>query len=484
MTYSNPLLKTKALINGIWCDADDGKHFAVSNPANDETIADIPDLGARETERAIAAADAAWPAWRALPARQRSSLLRRWYELIIEHADALAGLITTEQGKPLKEALGEVTYGASFVEWFAEEAKRTYGDIIPGTSANQRSLALRQPVGVVAAITPWNFPLAMITRKCAPALAAGCPVIIKPAEQTPLTALALAELAVQAGFPAGTFNVITAASGETIGQTLTQSRTVRKLSFTGSTEVGKLLLRQCADTVKKVSMELGGNAPFIVFDDADLDLAVKGAMASKYRNSGQTCISANRFIVQAGIYDAFIDKLGSAIPSLQVGPGDIEGTEQGPLIDLHAVEKVEQHIADAVTHGAKIVCGGKRHQLGGNYFEPTLLSGVTPDAMVAREETFGPVAPVFQFSGEEEGINLANDTESGLAAYCYTNNHARIWRITDALEYGMIGINESNISSEVAPFGGLKESGLGREGSKYGIEEFMEIKYACIGGLE
>jgi succinate-semialdehyde dehydrogenase/glutarate-semialdehyde dehydrogenase len=443
----------------------------------------VPECSETETRRAIEAAARAFPEWRSKTAKERSAILRNWFELIVEHTEDLAQLMTAEQGKPLAEARGEITYGASFVEWFAEEAKRVYGDVIPAPLNDRRYIVIRQPVGVVAAITPWNFPVAMITRKCAPALAAGCPVVIKPSELTPLCALALAELAQRAGFPPGVINVITTMDSAAVGRELTSSPLVRKLSFTGSTEVGKLLLRDAAGTVKKVSLELGGNAPFIVFDDADLDAAVSGAMASKYRNSGQTCVCANRLLVQEAVYDAFADKLAQAVEGLRVGEGTTEGVSQGPLINEEAVEKVEGHIRDALEKGARLVTGGQRHALGGTFFEPTILADVTPEMRVACEETFGPVAPLFRFSTEEEAIALANDTDSGLAAYFYSRDIGRIWRVAEALEYGMVGINEGIISTEVAPFGGVKESGLGREGSKYGIEEFTELKYLCMGGL-
>jgi succinate-semialdehyde dehydrogenase/glutarate-semialdehyde dehydrogenase len=477
------LLKDSAYIDGIWCAADDGARFAVSNPADGATLASVPDMGEAETRRAIEAANAAWPAWRAKTAKERSVKLRRWFELILANAEDLARLMTAEQGKPLAEARGEVAYGASFVEWFAEEAKRVYGDVIPAPFNDRRYLVIKQPVGVVAAITPWNFPLAMITRKCAPALAAGCPVVVKPAEDTPLCGLALAALAERAGFPRGVFNVLTTSSGPRVGAELTRNPLVRKLSFTGSTEVGKLLIAQCADTVKKVSMELGGNAPFIVFDDADLDAAVAGAMASKYRNAGQTCVCANRLLVQDGIYDAFADKLAAAVAGLTVGDGMEEGVNQGPLINEAAVLKVEAHIRDAVEHGARVLRGGQRHEKGGTFFQPTVLADVTPAMRVTREETFGPLAPLYRFHDEAEAIRMANDTDYGLAAYFYARDIGRIWRIAEALEYGMVGINEGIISTEVAPFGGIKESGLGREGSRYGIDEFVEIKYLCVGGL-
>ncbi|MGD8264980.1 MAG: NAD-dependent succinate-semialdehyde dehydrogenase [Chromatiales bacterium] len=483
MLSDKSLLKTFCLIDGEWSGADSGRTFAVHNPATGELIASVPECSETETRRAIEAAARAFPEWRSKTAKERSAILRNWFELIVEHTEDLAQLMTAEQGKPLAEARGEITYGASFVEWFAEEAKRVYGDVIPAPLNDRRYIVIRQPVGVVAAITPWNFPVAMITRKCAPALAAGCPVVIKPSELTPLCALALAELAQRAGFPPGVINVITTMDSAAVGRELTSSPLVRKLSFTGSTEVGKLLLRDAAGTVKKVSLELGGNAPFIVFDDADLDAAVSGAMASKYRNSGQTCVCANRLLVQEAVYDAFADKLAQAVEGLRVGEGTTEGVSQGPLINEEAVEKVEGHIRDALEKGARLVTGGQRHALGGTFFEPTILADVTPEMRVACEETFGPVAPLFRFSTEEEAIALANDTDSGLAAYFYSRDIGRIWRVAEALEYGMVGINEGIISTEVAPFGGVKESGLGREGSKYGIEEFTELKYLCMGGL-
>mgnify|MGYP001819895099 CR=1 FL=1 len=481
--HDEELLRADAFVDGKWVAADHGARFAVTNPSSGDLLVQVSDLGAVEAGRAIAAADAALPAWRAKTAKERASVLRRWFDLVIQHQEDLARLMTAEQGKPLAEARGEVTYGASFIEWFAEEAKRVYGDVIPAAAKDRRYLVIRQPVGVVAAITPWNFPIAMITRKCAPALAAGCTVLVKPSELTPLCALALAELATRAGFPAGVFNVLTTTDASGVGRTLTASPTVRKLSFTGSTAVGKLLIRDCAETVKKVSMELGGNAPFIVFDDADLDAAVAGAMASKYRNAGQTCVCANRILVQDGIYDAFADKLAAAVADLQVGDGMQEGTNQGPLINQAAVEKVEQHIEDALSKGARVMCGGHRHVRGGTFFEPTILADVTPTMRVASEETFGPVAPLFRFSTEEEAIGMANDTEYGLAAYFYSRDIGRVWRVAEALEYGMVGINEGIISTELAPFGGVKESGLGREGSRYGIDEFTEMKYLCMGGL-
>jgi len=484
MLTDQSLLKDAAYIGGAWCDADSGERFEVTNPATGEIVGSVPDLAEQETRRAIEVANDAWPAWRSKTAKERAAILRKWFDLIMENQDDLGRLMTAEQGKPLAEAKGEVAYGASFIEWFAEEGKRVYGDVIPSTVNDRRILVIKQPIGVVAAITPWNFPIAMITRKCAPALAAGCPVVVKPAALTPLSALALAELGERAGLPGGVFNIITSSSGSRVGTELTSSEIVRKFSFTGSTEVGKLLTRACADTMKKVSMELGGNAPFIVFDDADIDAAVTGAMASKYRNAGQTCVCVNRMIVQDDVYDVFVEKLAIAVEKLKVGDGMEQGTTQGPLINEAAVCKVEQHIQDAVSKGARIVCGGKRHDKGGTFFQPTIVADVTPDMVVAREETFGPLAPIFRFSTEEEAIRLANDTEVGLAGYFYSRDIGRIWRVGEALEYGMVGINEGIISTEVAPFGGIKESGLGREGSKYGIDDFVEIKYLCMGGLD
>ncbi len=476
------LFRQQCHIDGAWLDADDGKTLDVKNPANGEKLGTVPKMGADETRRAIAAAAAAFPAWRAKTARERSTVLRRLYDLMMENQEDLAVLMTLEQGKPLAESRGEIAYAASFIEWFAEEGKRIYGDTIPQHQSDKRIVVLREPIGVVAAITPWNFPSAMITRKAGPALAAGCTVVLKPATYTPYSALALAELAGRAGVPKGAFNVVTGSAGA-IGGELTANPIVRKLTFTGSTEIGKVLMRQCAGTVKKMSLELGGNAPFIVFDDADLDAAVEGTIASKYRNSGQTCVCTNRLIVQEGVYDAFALKLSRAVEKLQVGNGMTDGTQQGPLIDPAAVAKVEEHIADALGKGARIVTGGKRHALGGTFFQPTILADVTPDMAVAREETFGPLAPLFRFSTEEEAIGMANDTEFGLAAYFYTRDLARTWRVSEGLEYGIVGINTGIISTEVAPFGGVKESGIGREGSRYGIEEFLEIKYLCIGGI-
>jgi succinate-semialdehyde dehydrogenase / glutarate-semialdehyde dehydrogenase len=474
------LLRTQALIDGVWCGADSAATVSIRNPANNDTIASVPDMGAAETERAVLAAAKALPAWAARTAKERSILMRRWSELMLANADDLATLMTAEQGKPLAEAKGEVAYAASFFEWFAEEGRRLYGDIIPGHQADKRLLVLRQPIGVVGAITPWNFPSAMITRKVAPALAAGCTIICKPAQQTPFSALAMAELAQRVGIPPGVFNVLTGNS-RAIGGVLTSHPLVRKFTFTGSTETGVKLLAQCATTVKKTSMELGGNAPFIVFDDADLDAAVAGAIASKYRNTGQTCVCANRLYVQAGVYDAFTAKLVAAVSKLRVGDGLKGPTEQGPLIDAQALAKVESHVADALAKGAKLVTGGRRHALGGNFYEPTVLTGVTANMLIAREETFGPVAPLFRFNDEAEVIRLANDTEFGLAAYFYTRDLSRSWRVQEALEYGIVGLNTGIISTEVAPFGGVKHSGLGREGSRHGIDDYCELKYVCVG---
>jgi succinate-semialdehyde dehydrogenase/glutarate-semialdehyde dehydrogenase len=476
------LLRESCFIDGGWSAADGGATLEVKNPATAQRLGTIPNMGAAETKRAIAAAAAALPAWRARTAKDRAVIMRRWFELMITHQDDLATLMTAEQGKPLAESKTEIVYSASFIEWFAEEAKRLYGDIIPGHQSDKRIMVLRQPVGVVAAITPWNFPSAMITRKAGPALAAGCTMVLKPATQTPLSALALAELAHRAGIPKGVFNVVTG-SATAIGGEMTGNPTVRKLTFTGSTEVGKKLMVQCAGTVKKLSLELGGNAPFIVFDDADLDAAVQGALASKYRNTGQTCVCANRLLVQAGVYEEFAERLKAAVTQLRVGDGLAGATDQGPLIDAKAVAKVEEHIADALAKGAKVALGGKRHALGGTFFEPTILIDVTPKMLVAREETFGPVAPLFRFETEAQAIAMANDTEFGLAAYIYTRDLARSWRVSEAVEYGIVGLNTGIISTEVAPFGGVKESGTGREGSKYGILDYTEIKYVCVGGV-
>ncbi len=476
------LFRQQCYLDGAWCAADDGRSFPVTDPASGQVLGSVPLMGAAETRRAIEAARLAQPAWRARTAGERARILRRWFELMLEHQEDLALLMTREQGKPLAESRGEIAYAASFIEWFAEEGKRVYGDVIPAAQADKRIVVTREPIGVCAAITPWNFPSAMITRKAGPALAAGCAMVVKPAEQTPFSALALAELAERAGVPRGVFSVLTG-DAPTIGGEMTANPTVRKLTFTGSTEVGIKLMAQCAPTVKKLSLELGGNAPFIVFDDADLDAAVEGAIMSKYRNAGQTCVCANRLLVQDGVYDAFAEKLGRAVAKLKVGSGLEAGVTQGPLIDEAAIAKVEELLADATSKGARIVCGGKRHGLGGTYFEPTIVADVTPKMRVAREEIFGPVAPLYRFKTEAEAIALANDTEYGLAAYFYAGNVARVWRVSEALEYGIVGINTGIISTEVAPFGGMKSSGIGREGSKYGIEEFLEIKYLCMGGI-
>ena len=470
------LLKDKCLIDGKWQAAEDNARIAVTNPADGEIVGYVPSLTAKQIEGAINASEKAFKSWRALPAAKRSALLRKWFDLMIEYADDLAMIMTCEQGKPLKEARGEILYAASFVEWFAEEAKRTYGDTIPSPQVNQRITVIKQPIGVTAAITPWNFPAAMITRKAAPALAAGCTMIVRPASLTPLTALALGELAQKAGIPAGVLQIVTGKSSS-IGKVLTESQIVRKLSFTGSTEVGRALMAECAPTIKRISLELGGNAPFIVFDDADLDAAVKGAIACKYRNAGQTCVCANRILVQSGVYDAFTKKLKQAVQALKVGNGIDSTTDIGPLIEESALKKVDEHIADAVEKGGKLVLGGKR--LGGLFYEPTIMTNITSDMRFAREETFGPVAPLFKFDSESEAIEMANDTIFGLAAYFYTRDFARAVRVSEALEYGMVGHNTGLISNEVAPFGGVKQSGIGREGSKYGIEEYMETKYIC-----
>ncbi len=477
------LVREQCYINGEWCDADSGETVEVTNKATGEVLGTVPKMGADETRRAIEAANAALPAWKAKTAKERSVILRRWYELMLEHQEDLATLMTAEQGKPKAEAMGEVVYAANFIEWFAEEGKRIYGDTIPSFAPDKRIIVTKEPIGVVAAISPWNFPAAMITRKSGPALAAGCTIVVKPATMTPYSALAQAELAERAGIPPGVFNVVTGSAGA-IGGELTGNPIVRKLTFTGSTEIGKMLMEQCARTVKKVSMELGGNAPFIVFDDADLDAAVEGAMVSKFRNTGQTCVCANRIYVQAGVYDAFAEKLKAAVAAMKVGDGLKGETQQGPLIEMKAVEKIEEHIADAVSKGATVALGGKRHELGGTFFEPTVLTGVTQDMMVSKDETFGPLAPLFKFETEEDAINYANDTEFGLASYFYSRDIGRIWRVMEGLEYGIVGINEGIISTEVAPFGGIKESGVGREGSKYGIEDFIEIKYALMGGID
>ena len=483
MKLSDPkLFRQQNYINGAWEDADSGETIDVTNPATGEKLGTVPKAGTAETRRAIEAANAAWPAWRAKTAKERAAILRKWFELMMANQDDLGVLMTAEQGKPLAEAKGEVAYAASFIEWFAEEGKRIYGDTIPQHGADKRIVVIKEPVGVVAAITPWNFPAAMITRKAGPALAAGCPIVIKPATETPYSAFAMAELADRAGVPKGIINVITGASRE-IGAEMTSSPIVRKLTFTGSTEVGKILIEQCAQTVKKVSMELGGNAPFIVFDDADLDAAVVGAMASKYRNTGQTCVCANRIYVQDGVYDEFLERFSKAIKAMKVGDGLKGETQQGPLINMAAVEKVEEHLTDAVSNGARVVVGGKRHELGGTFFEPTLIADVRQDMKVAKEETFGPLAPVFRFKTDEEVIGWANDTEFGLAAYFYARDIGRVWKTAEQLEYGIVGINEGIISTEVAPFGGMKESGSGREGSKYGIDDYLETKCLCMGGI-
>jgi succinate-semialdehyde dehydrogenase/glutarate-semialdehyde dehydrogenase len=476
------LFRQAAYIDGAWVEARSGAAVDVDNPATGQVIGVVPRLGASETRTAIDAANRAWPAWRSKTARERAAVMRRWFDVMMASQEDLARLMTLEQGKPLAESRGEVTYAALFLEWFGEEAKRVYGDTIPSPMHDKRIVVIKQPVGVVGCITPWNFPLAMITRKAGPAIAAGCTVVLKPAMQTPFSALALAELAERAGLPKGVLNIVTGPA-EVIGGELTSNPAVRKLSFTGSTAVGKLLMEQCARTVKKISLELGGNAPFIVFDDADIDAAVEGAIASKYRNTGQTCVCANRIYVQESVYDEFSRKLSGAVASLRPGPGLEEGVTQGPLIDDRAVAKVEEHVADAVAKGAQVVAGGKRHALGGRFFEPTVLTGVTGSMLVAQEETFGPVAPLFRFTTEEEAIALANNTPFGLAGYFYGRDIGRVWRVAEALETGMVGVNTGIISTEVAPFGGVKESGLGREGSKYGIEEFLEVKYLCLGGL-
>ena len=476
------LFRQTCYVDGGWVNAPSGATINVDNPATGEIIGTVPKLGAAETRQAIEAADRAMPAWRKKTAKERAGVMRRWYELMLQHQEDLARLMTIEQGKPLTESRGEVVYAAGFLEWFGEETKRVYGDTIPGHQPDKRIVVIKQPIGVVACITPWNFPLAMITRKAGPAIASGCTVVLKPASQTPFSALALAELGERAGIPRGVFNVITGSASE-IGGELTANPIVRKLSFTGSTSVGKLLMEQCAGTVKKVSLELGGNAPFIVFDDADLDAAVEGAIASKYRNTGQTCVCANRLYVQDGVYDTFAAKLSQAVAKLKPANGLEPGATQGPLIDDKAVAKVEEHLADALAHGAKVIAGGHRHALGGRFFEPTVLAGVTQSMLIAHEETFGPVAPLFRFKTDEEALTLANDTEFGLAAYFYARDIGRVWRAAEGIESGIIGINTGLISTEVAPFGGVKESGLGREGSKYGIEEFLEIKYLCFGGI-
>lgn len=484
LTLNDPLLlKQHAYINGEWTEAADGRQFAVINPSSLDSIVEVPDLGAADTRTAIDAAAMALPKWAALTAKERAARLRAWFDLLLEHQEDLARLMTTEQGKPLAEARGEVLYGASFVEWFAEEAKRLYGDVIPAPGTDKRILTIKQPIGVVAAITPWNFPIAMITRKLAPALAAGCTVVVKPSEETPLCALALAELAARAGIPPGVLNVVTTKDAISVGQTLCADARVRKLSFTGSTAVGKQLMRQCADTVKKISLELGGNSPFIVFDDADLDAAVAGVMASKFRNAGQTCVCTNRILVHDSIHDTFVAKLLTAVDTLILGDGFEAGVTTGPLINTQAVDKVERLVIDATAGGAQLVKKGDDRGLNGNFQSPLVLTGVTPEMTIAREEIFGPVATVLRFNDESEAIRIANDTPFGLAAYFYSRDIGRVWRVAEQLEYGMVGINEGIISTEVAPFGGIKQSGIGREGSRYGIDDYVEIKYLCMGGI-
>jgi succinate-semialdehyde dehydrogenase / glutarate-semialdehyde dehydrogenase len=476
------LLRQQSYIGGEWRNADSGATLDVRNPATGDKIGTVPKMGAAETRRAIEAAHAAMPAWARKTAKDRATILRKWYDLMLANLDDLATIMTAEQGKPLAESKGEIAYAASFIEWFAEEGKRLYGDVIPSHAPDKRILVLRQPVGVVAGITPWNFPSAMISRKVAPALAAGCTFVCKPAAQTPYSAFAMAELASRAGIPAGVLNVLTGSAAE-IGAEMTSNPIVRKITFTGSTEIGKKLMAQSSGTLKKLSLELGGNAPFLVFDDADLDAAVQGALASKYRNTGQTCVCANRLLVQSGVYEAFTRKLVEAVSQLRVGDGLKGATDQGPLIDEKAVAKVEEHVADALSKGAKVAIGGKRHALGGTFYQPTVLIDVTPKMAVAREETFGPVAPLFRFDSEADAIRMANDTEFGLAAYLYTRDLSRSWRVSEALEYGIVGLNTGIISTEVAPFGGIKESGFGREGSRYGILDYTEIKYVCAGGI-
>ncbi|MFL5014785.1 MAG: NAD-dependent succinate-semialdehyde dehydrogenase [Rhizobium sp.] len=481
--FSSPLLRDAGYIDGVWTSGDATKTFDVLNPATGELLASLPDMGAAETRAAIDAAHAAQPAWAARPAKERSAILRKWFDLMVANADELAAILTAEMGKPFPEARGEILYAAAYIEWYAEEAKRIYGETIPAPSDDKRMIVIRQPVGVVGTITPWNFPAAMITRKIAPALAVGCTVVSKPAEQTPLTAIALAVLAEQAGIPAGVFNVIVGVDGPSIGRELCGNEKVRKISFTGSTEVGRILMRQCADQIKKVSLELGGNAPFIVFDDADLDAAVEGAIASKYRNAGQTCVCANRLYVQSNVYDTFAAKLAAKVAEMSVGDGFKPGVVIGPLIDAQGLAKVEDHVSDALAKGAKVLTGGKRIDGAGTFFTPTVLTGVARGMKVAREETFGPVAPLFRFETIEDVIAQANDTEFGLAAYFYAGDLKKVWRVAEALEYGMIGINTGIMSSETAPFGGIKQSGLGREGSRHGADDYLEMKYLCIGGV-
>jgi len=483
MHIAKGLLRRQAYIGGEWRDSSNGKRFAVTNPATGELVAEVADCSVEDAQSAIDAAEKAQPAWAALTAKERGAILRRWYDLLMANQDELAALMTAEQGKPLAEAKGEIAYGASFIDWFAEEGKRVYGDVIPTYAQGKRILVLKQPIGVCASITPWNFPNAMIARKVGPALAAGCAMVARPSELTPLSALAMAELGDRAGLPKGILSIVPGLDAAGIGKLFCESPKVRKVTFTGSTQVGRILLRQSADTIKKCSMELGGNAPFIVFDDADLDAAVKGAIASKYRNAGQTCVCANRILVQDGIHDAFAEKFAEAVKKLNVGNGMEEGVVIGPLIEPKAIAKVESHVKDALDKGARLVTGGKRHKLGGTFFEPTVLADATSDMKIFREETFGPVAPLFRFKTEEEAIRMANDTEFGLAAYFFTRDVGRIFRVGEALEYGLVGANEGVISTEVAPFGGVKQSGLGREGSKYGIDDYLEIKYLCVGGI-
>jgi succinate-semialdehyde dehydrogenase / glutarate-semialdehyde dehydrogenase len=477
------LLREQAYIGGAWADADSGAVLDVTNPANDLLIGTVPNMGGVETRRAIEAAQAAWPAWRAKTAKERAAVLRAWFDLVLANQEDLAVLMTTEQGRPLSESRGEIAYAASFIEWFAEEGKRVYGDVIPQPQKDSRTLVMKEPVGVCAAITPWNFPAAMVTRKVAPALAAGCVVVLKPAEQTPYSALALAALAERAGVPRGVFNIVTGEPNP-IGLELTSNRLVRKLTFTGSTQVGKLLMRQCTDTVKKISLELGGNSPFIVFDDADIDAAAEGAVACKFRNAGQTCVCANRILVQDAVYAQFVEKFVEKVARLKVGNGFEPGVQQGPLIDMHAVAKIESHIADAVGGGARVVAGGKRHALGASFFEPTVLVDVTPGMRISSEETFGPVAPLSRFKTEDEAVRFANDTDYGLAAYVYTRDIGRMFRVSEALEVGVVGVNKGVFATEVAPFGGIKQSGIGAEGSKYGIEEYLHLKRLTIGGVD
>jgi len=483
LTLKDPsLFKQQAYLNGLWCDADSAERIAVTNPATGATLGYVPNMGAAETQRAISAASTAFKAWRSKLAKERSTILRKWHELMLANADDLAAIMTAEQGKPFSESKGEISYAASFLEWFAEEAKRIYGETMPTPTVGRRIMVTKEPIGVCAAITPWNFPAAMITRKAGPALAAGCPMVLKPASQTPFSALALAELAHRAGVPPGIFSVVTG-NASTIGGEMTSNPIVRKVTFTGSTQIGKLLMRQSADSLKKLSLELGGNAPFVVFDDADLDTAVDGALASKFRNSGQTCVCANRLYVQDKVHDAFVAKLRVAVQELQVGDGAKPGTTQGPLIDQNAVEKVEEHIADALAKGARVALGGNRHSLGFTFFEPTILTDVTQSMKVASEETFGPLAPIFRFQTDDEVIKMANDTEFGLAAYFFSRDIGRIWRVAEQLEYGIVGINTGIISNEVAPFGGIKQSGFGREGSKYGMDDYLTVKYWCLSGM-